>query len=118
MGGATPPPGSDLPWLFGEDAPRAWPALQEALARHPELAPRVRAAVRVGGRRWNLLIDGRIEVRLPESDVADALGRLARLEAADRLLERAVVAVDLRHPGLVAVEPDLSVLAAAGGGRT
>jgi len=114
----APPPGSGLPWLFGAGAPQAWPALREALARHPGLARRVEAAVRVGGRRWNLLIDGRIEVRLPEDDVAGALARLARLEAEGRLLERAVAAVDLRHPRLVAVEPDGTVLAAAAGGRT
>src|SRR5690606_4700535 len=52
--------------VVGEDAPAHAAALLDMLARVPALAERVTAAVRVGGRRWNLRIDNRVDVKLPE----------------------------------------------------
>ncbi len=89
---------SALPTVVGDDAAKHAAALIDILAREPDLAPRVSAAVRVGDRRWNLRIDGAIEVMLPDKDQAGAWSQLARLERTSGLLKRDVQTVDMRLP--------------------
>lgn len=88
----------DLPILVGEDVPAEAPALLAMVRTQSDLARRVTAAVRVGGRRWNLRIDDRIDIELPEIDPAEAWGRFAALERAHAILDRDIVAIDLRIP--------------------
>ena len=88
----------DLLVVVGEDAPEAAAELREVLMTQPELMVRVRAAARVGGRRWNLRLDNGIDVRLPEEDVASAWARLAEYERSHRILARDVEVLDLRLP--------------------
>jgi len=87
-----------LPIVVGDDAPAHAEALLLLLATEPDLQKRVTAAVRVGGRRWNLKLDNGIDVALPEQDADAAWHRLAELERSEGLLERAILAVDLRLP--------------------
>jgi cell division protein FtsQ len=89
---------SDLIVVVGEDAPSQAAGLIETLAVAPELRSWVKAAVWVGGRRWNLRLKGDIDVRLPETDPASAWIRLAEYEKAHQLLERDVQVLDLRIP--------------------
>src|SRR6059058_2562063 len=69
-----------LPIVVGDDAAANAGMLIDTLANEPELAARVTAAVRVGGRRWNLRIDDVIDVLLPEENIETAWSRLAQLE--------------------------------------
>lgn len=85
-----------LPFVVGHGAAREAAAFQEMLAEWPELRARVRAAVRVGGRRWNLKLENDINVMLPEDGVARALGELSAIEASYRVLARDIEAIDLR----------------------
>jgi cell division protein FtsQ len=87
-----------LPTVVGEDAAPHAAKLLAMLAREPELAARVTAAIRVDARRWNLRIDNTIDVMLPEEDAAEAWVRLAALERANNLLKRDVQTVDMRLP--------------------
>jgi cell division protein FtsQ len=87
-----------LPIVVGDDAPPHAEALLLLLATEPDLQKRVTAAIRVGGRRWNLKLDNGIDVRLPEEDAASAWSRLATLERDNNLLSRDVVAIDMRLP--------------------
>ena len=89
--------------LVGPDAPKAGAALLDMIASEPELAPHVAAAVRVGGRRWNLRLDSGIDVALPEEDAAAAWHRLAELERSDGILERDIEMIDLRLPDRLVV---------------
>jgi cell division protein FtsQ len=89
---------ADLIVLVGDDAPKAAPALLEMLASEPALRPHVAAAVRVGGRRWNLKLDSGIDVELPEDNVGAAWHQLAQLDRTDGLLKRDILKVDLRLP--------------------
>lgn len=84
--------------LVGPDAPAAGAALIDMLGTEPDLAGHVAAAVRVGGRRWNLRLDNGIDIALPEQDAAAAWRRLAQLERSDSILERNIQMVDLRLP--------------------
>jgi cell division protein FtsQ len=87
-----------LPIVVGDDAATSAASLIGMLASEPELAARVTAAIRVGGRRWNLRIDDVIDVLLPEESAETAWSRLAELERTNALLKRDVQTVDLRLP--------------------
>ncbi len=104
--GARPRDFAALPVIVGDDAPANAAGLIAAMATEPKLSARVKAAVRVGGRRWNLRLDNGIDVRLPEDGVAEAWRRLAEFDRRHRLLARDITAVDLRLPDrLVVVRP-------------
>jgi cell division protein FtsQ len=85
-----------LPTVVGADAARHAAELLAMLAQQPVLAARVTAAVRVDNRRWDVRIDHRIDVLLPEKNPAAAWTKLAELERTTQLLQRDVEAVDLR----------------------
>jgi cell division protein FtsQ len=89
--------------LVGPDAPKAGAALLDMLAGEAELVSRVAAAVRVGGRRWNLRLDSGIDIALPEEDANSAWHRLAELERSEGILERDIQMVDLRLPDRLVV---------------
>ena len=88
----------DLLVIVGKDAPRHATNLLVLLASEPALRKRVRAAVRVGARRWNLRLDNGIDVRLPEDEVAAAWARLAELDRRHGLLGNNIDTIDLRIP--------------------
>ncbi len=92
-----------LPVIVGDDAPRHAASLLAVLASEPALSTRVKAAVRVGGRRWNVRLDNGIDIQLPEEGVAAAWHRLAEFDRRHRLLARDIVAVDLRLPDRLVV---------------
>jgi cell division protein FtsQ len=113
---------SDLPVVVGDDAPSQTRALLDLLAHEPELAPMVRAAVRVGRRRWNLSLAGGIDVRLPEENPADAWRRLAEYHRTQGVLRSDVKVVDLRLPDRLSVrrvaQPEDPAAAGPGGRDT
>jgi cell division protein FtsQ len=89
--------------LVGADAPKSGAALLDMLATETDLVPHVAAAVRVGGRRWNLRLDSGIDVALPEENPTAAWHLLADLERSDGILERDIQMVDLRLPDRLVV---------------
>jgi cell division protein FtsQ len=92
-----------LPQVVGQGAEKAAAEFLELLARHPDIARLVEASVLVAERRWNLHLQGGVEVLLPESDPARALMTLTDLERDRKLLSRDIVAVDLRLDDRVTV---------------
>jgi cell division protein FtsQ len=99
--GAVPDAAAAAAWrhlrvLVGEGAPAQAAPLFAALSTEPALWSRVVAATWVGERRWTVRLDNRVDVLLPERDLRTAWRLLARKQAEERLLERAVTVVDLR----------------------
>lgn len=95
-----------LPLVVGEGAPIASIDLFALLAHEPAIASRVKAAIRVGSRRWNLRLDDAVtglEARLPEDETGKALHHLAELEKDHGLTNRHVTMVDLRLPDRLVV---------------
>ena len=92
-----------LPLVTGEGAQTAVEELVNQLEVTPDLSLKLKAAARVGQRRWNLYLDNHITVRLPEKDVAAAMQRLQGLDASQHLLSKGIRTVDLRFPGRVIV---------------
>jgi cell division protein FtsQ len=94
----------NLPMVVGEGAAKSASNILEWVSTEPALAKRVTAYIRVGDRRWDLRLDNNIEIKLPEADAETAIHTVAAAEAKSGLLERDVVAVDLRLPGKLVVE--------------
>ena len=67
------------------------------------LKERIRAGTLVAGRRWTLKMDNGMDVRLPELGATDALARLVKLENEQKILEKDVLAIDLRMADRVVV---------------
>lgn len=84
-----------LPVFIG-GAPDGGGELVDAIAGHRAVAARVRAMERVSGRRWNLILDDGVVVKLPEKDWQQQLGVLDRLIVEKGILERDIVEIDLR----------------------
>ncbi len=92
--------------LVGNDAPVHAATLFDTLSSQPHLLDRVKAAVRFGGRRWDVTLDDvdtGIVLKLPEADVAAAWQGLAVLDVKHNLLGRAIAEIDLRIPGRLVV---------------
>ena len=91
------PPGAEtLLLLGGAGAPEHVGELLLLLAYEPTVARQLRAAVWVGQRRWNLILNNGVEIWLPEEDAVAALKQLAKLDAQHNLLSREFGVVDLR----------------------
>lgn len=98
-----------LPLVVGDGAAVRADELLTMLAAEPSLAGRVKAAIRVGNRRWNLMLDDvkdGLEVRLPEDNFEAAWHRLAELERNKGLTGRQVNMVDLRIPDRMVLKTD------------
>lgn len=85
-----------LPLVVGQGAPDHAAPLLEKLTALPAIAERVEAAILVSERRWDLRLDNGVNVRLPEDGIAEALLRLSEIEASSGLIDRDIVAIDLR----------------------
>ena len=94
-----------LPLVVGAGAPEDAAKLLDALSNLPTVQSRVVAAVRVGQRRWNLLMKSKTTVMLPEGHATVALERLARLQRDHELLDRPLAAIDMRLPDRLVLRP-------------
>jgi cell division protein FtsQ len=93
----------NLPFVVGEGAnvrSKDYLALVEAAG---PLKQRIRAGTLVAGRRWTLKMDNGMDVRLPEIGATEALARLVKLEHEQKILEKDVLAIDLRMADRVVV---------------
>jgi cell division protein FtsQ len=89
---------SKLPKLVGEGAPEAAGELVDAVLNHRAVSARVAAYERVSGRRWNLLLNDGVVVKLPETGWLKELDALEHLIVDNGILERNVTEIDLRSP--------------------
>ncbi|MEA2789963.1 MAG: cell division protein FtsQ, partial [Acetobacteraceae bacterium] len=94
-----------LPLIVGPGAPGAAAELLDALRERPALAEKVSACVRVGERRWNLRLTNGADVLLPEGHEVVALDRLIQLQQQHAVLDRPLVAIDMRLPDRLVFRP-------------
>jgi cell division protein FtsQ len=86
----------DLPLIVGEGADMAAPEALALVAAAGPLTPRIRGLVRMGERRWDIVLDRNQRVMLPAHDPVPALERLLALNQAQDLMNRDLLTVDLR----------------------
>ncbi len=93
----------DLPVVAGLGADKAIPEALNILTAAAPLVGRVRGLVRVGERRWDLVLDRDQRILLPEHNPVRAVERVIVLGEVQDMLERDLVAVDMR----MAVRPTI-----------
>jgi cell division protein FtsQ len=111
----------DLPLIAGEGANKAVPEALALLAAAGPIQPRLRGMVRMGERRWDIVLDRDQRILLPEVDPVPALERVIALDKAEALLARDVITVDLRNEDrpVLRLAPDaMTILRASQGVET
>lgn len=87
---------ADLPLIAGDGADTATPEALQLIAAAGPLTPRIRGLVRMGDRRWDVVLDRNQRILLPETNPVQALERLLALDHAQDLMNRDILTVDLR----------------------
>jgi cell division protein FtsQ len=93
-----------LPLVVGKGAETRAKDFLALLARYPQINAATKAAVLIGERRWNLRLNDGLDIRLPETDVGNALLTLSNLDRDEHLFAKDVVAIDLRLPDRLIVQ--------------
>lgn len=88
----------DLPLIAGEGAEREVAQALGLLKAAEPLMERLRGIVRVGERRWDIILDNDQKIMLPEANPFAALAQVIALDQAQDLLVRDVRTVDMRNP--------------------
>ncbi len=86
----------DLPVIAGQGADSAVPEALAILQAAAPLQARLRGLVRMGERRWDVVLDRDQRILLPERDPVRALERVIVLADVQEMLDRDVAAVDMR----------------------
>ncbi|MEM9471129.1 MAG: cell division protein FtsQ/DivIB [Pseudomonadota bacterium] len=91
--------------VSGEGAQETVSQLVNQLEAWPGLQSKIKAAARVGKRRWTLYFAGGRQALLPEQEVELALANLTDLDARFGVLTSGIEQVDLRLAGSVVMVP-------------
>lgn len=86
----------DLPMIAGEGADSRVPEALELIQAAAPLGKRLRGLVRMGERRWDVVLDRDQRILLPVEEPLRALERVIALEGAQDILTRDVARVDMR----------------------
>ncbi|WP_425092504.1 cell division protein FtsQ/DivIB [Tropicimonas sp. S265A] len=87
-----------LPLVVGPGADRAAAEALQLLRIARPVAPRLIGLQRIGERRWDVVLTENQRIMLPEESPIPALERAMAVDAAQELLARDVVALDMRLP--------------------
>jgi cell division protein FtsQ len=90
---------SKLPFVVGDGANARIGEYFALLDAAGDLRGRIKAGILVAERRWTLKMSNGVEVDLPEMGAAAAVAELARLQNKYGVLDKNIVALDLRFPG-------------------
>lgn len=88
----------DLPLIAGPGADRAAAEALALIDAAGPMLPRMRGLVRMGERRWDMVLDRDQRILLPAENPVAALETLLARNTAEDLLARDLAAVDLRDP--------------------
>lgn len=88
---------SDLPLLAGDGAENHVPEALAVLAAADLVEGRVRGLVRMGERRWDVVLDRDQRILLPEQNPVSAMEQVMALEQAQDVLARDITVVDMRN---------------------
>jgi cell division protein FtsQ len=103
LAAAVEPRLAALSFVVGNGAAAKARSFLAVLDQYPSIRDQVRASILVAERRWNLRLKNGIDVRLPDTNIEQALETLARFDREKHLLSRDITAVDLRLPDRLTV---------------
>ncbi len=90
---------SDLPLVAGRGANKAVPEALSILKAMGPLLPKARGLIRVGQRRWDIVLENDRRVMLPQEQPVAAVERLLAMNTAEDVLARDFTVIDLRDKG-------------------
>lgn len=88
---------ADLPLIAGDGAREMIVEALDLTATFGPIASRVRGLVRMGERRWDVVLDREQRIQLPAQDPVHALERVVVMAQTQDILERDVVLIDMRN---------------------
>ena len=94
---------ASLPLVVGKGAETRARDFLALVAKYPAVNDQLKAAIFVGERRWNLRFKDGLDIRLPETDVGNALAALVKYDREDKLFSRDITAIDMRLPDRLTV---------------
>ncbi len=83
----------------GEGAIKELPALIQLIGKYNEIYAKTTGAIYISKRRWDIILDNNIRVKLPESGVDEALRTISELHKENRLVSSNVKEIDVRSKG-------------------
>ncbi|ALE03625.1 cell division protein FtsQ/DivIB [Bartonella ancashensis] len=86
----------NLPLVVGQGAQNAAKSFIQLLSAYPELQGRVGAYIRVGDRRWDVILDNGTRIMLPEKGTFERISHFVKQGVMKDLLSRDVLSIDLR----------------------
>lgn len=98
------PQHGSLPLVVGAGANQHVKEAVALIDAQPALKPRIKAAQFIAGRRWNLVTEDGVEIRLPEEKPEVALAKVADLDRTKRLLDRDILAIDMRDADRILIK--------------
>ncbi len=87
----------DLPLISGNGVKNKINEALTILIASGPLIPRVRGLVRIGERRWNIILDNNQFILLPEKDPIKALKKVESLEINHDIFKKDILGIDLRN---------------------
>lgn len=103
MAGIDPSKLDGVLTVTGAKANEAVGELVNQLEALPDLRMKLRAASRVGQRRWNLYLEGGTKILLPAESGGREFGKALALAQSNGLLSGAAAEIDLRVPGFMRI---------------
>ena len=89
---------SDLPLVAGGGADNAIPEAMALMEAARPIDGRIRGLLRVGARRWDVVLDRDQRILLPEDAPVPALERVIALDEVRDLFARDLTVIDMRNP--------------------
>ena len=108
----------ELPLIAGDGAESNIAEALELFDAAGPLIGRVRGLVRMGERRWDMVLDRDQRIFLPSSGAVGALDRVIALNAAQDMLSRDVAVVDMRNANRPTLRMNQEAAAALRRGNT
>ncbi len=105
-------PDAPLLLLAGEGAPHHLAELLKVLQLDDELSGKIRAAIFVSNRRWDLVfgnVQNGVVVKLPEKNYDKAYQKIALLNKRQGIFKRKLTSFDVRYDNRIIVDIDKSV---------
>ncbi|RCL00707.1 MAG: cell division protein FtsQ [Candidatus Tokpelaia sp. JSC189] len=100
-----------LPLLVGQGAARQAAAFLKEIKPFSTIRQHARAYIRIGGRRWDILLDNGVRIKLPEKDVSRHLAAALMMQNRNSLFFRDVEIIDLRLDDRITVGLSAEALA-------
>jgi len=93
--------------IAGKNADKKVLEAMEILSVSKKINHHVRGLVRVGQRRWDVIMDRDRIIKLPENGPLEAMRKLKVLDEKENLLSRQISIIDLRIPKTIYVRNDI-----------